>query len=290
MPPKMTHLDTSEIIKRYYAGASGLQLAREYGVSSTTLYRILQVGGVIIQTYRRPKFVPKRRIPLPETELLALYEQGMSVKALSQRYEVARSVIQRRLNDKGIKGRGHSEAERLKWQHMSPEQRQQQTKAAHQAVLGRRAPTEERRRTALTKQRQGYMTPDERIMQSMLRMRGIETIPQHAIGIYNCDLGAFPVAVEIHGGNWHWHGRHATRLPKRMYEIFHAGWAIIVIHVIQRSRGLCDGAADAVAAFIQEARRNPSLIGQYRVIRGTGEDVTSGSLYANDRPLIPPLT
>lgn len=46
----------------------------------------------------------------------------------------SRSAIERWMDDYGIERRGRSEAEKLKWQQMTPEERAQQVAAAHEAV------------------------------------------------------------------------------------------------------------------------------------------------------------
>jgi hypothetical protein len=59
---------------------------------------------------------------------------------------------------------------------------------------------------------------------------------------------------------------------------------------------LCDGkahvlrpkAADYIVALVQEARCNPSLFSEYRMIRGDGSTPTAGP-YFDDIPIIPPL-
>ncbi|MFZ9633405.1 MAG: response regulator, partial [Alphaproteobacteria bacterium] len=44
-----------------------------------------------------------------------------------------------------------------------------------------------------------------------------------------------------------------------------------------RVRGLEVGAADYVITYLQELRRNPPAVGQYRVISGSGELLAAGS-------------
>jgi len=215
-----------------------------------------------------------KRIALDVDQLIKDYLAGESVNALAKRLGVERIVIDRRLRERQVPIRGRAEAERLKWSTMTAAQRQRQTAAAHRAVRGVPQPLETRMKKAQTLQRQGRLHAGEQLLLDMLTAHGVPVIPQEAIGPYNCDLGAAPIAVEIFGGYWHWHGRHAARLPKRLDYICHAGWSIVVVHLAHKWP-LTDAAAAYITAYREAACCDPSLLGEYRVIRGTGEHVST---------------
>jgi len=265
MTAKRTDLPLNEIIQMYIEGSTLRQLAKAYVVSPKVLLRSFKEAGV-----SKP-----RRKTLPDQDIIQLYQAGHSLDALGRRYGVADNVIKRRLIEQAIPLRTQSEQEREKWRQMSPEQRQRQVGAAHAANKGSARDAAVLRQKAQTLQRQGRMQPLEAQVHHWLHDRGILTIPQQAIGPYNCDLGAFPVAVEIFGGNWHWYGKHAAGLLKRLHYILYQGWSVIAIHVNQMYRPLLPAAADEVATYIQLVRSNPTLIGEYRMIRGTGEFVAA---------------
>jgi hypothetical protein len=123
----------------------------------------------------------------------------------------------------------------------------------------------------------------------MLQDRGIPTIAQQAIGPYNCDLGAYPVAVEVFGGGWHWYGDHVAIVPKRFRYILDAGWHILAVK-IDAAFPLTSVTADYIAAYIQQARSDPSSRREYRVIRGAGETLASGSADDDQISIVPTFT
>lgn len=121
---------------------------------------------------------------------------------------------------------------------------------------------------------------------------GVETTLQKAIGPYNADLAAYPVAVEIFGGNWHARGRHAARFPDRVRYFLDQGWNLVIVWVLDRRRWqsaipLTPAAADYIASFVQLTRRDPSTRGQYRVIWGDGKEAATDGLDLNELALVP---
>lgn len=225
--------------------------------------------------------MPSKWNPPDLDHLITLYRSGLSVKRLADSCGVSRRAIDRVLRDSGITPRGRREAELLKWSQMSSAQRRRQTAAAH--IASRRTHSADRQmRHAIGRQAVGRMTPTERELREWLANRRIGSIPQQAIGPYNADLGCYPVAVEIFGGNWHFHGRHLARLPQRVRYLFDAGWHQFVI-VVNRSHPLMPVVADELARFIRRARRNPSATREYWMVGGNGQFMTSCS--ANDAQL-----
>ena len=124
---------------------------------------------------------------------------------------------------------------------------------------------------------------------NFLLIEASQPTPQHAIGPYNCDLGAYPVAVEIFGGNWHWSGRHLLRSPERFRYILNAGWHILVLHITRRCPVTIE-IADYVAAYVDETRRDPARRREYRVVGRAGELLTAGSVDDDEITIIPTFT
>lgn len=233
----------------------------------------------------------RKRIALNADDIVREYLAGVSEKKLADRFNVSRTAIRRRLIESGVNPRGRSEAELVKWSQMSARKRKAQTDAAHDAVRGKPVAMEVKIKQAIGKQRTlPNVSPIETLLADMLKARGIATIPQQAIGPYNCDLGAYPVAVEIFGGEWHWSGRHLLRTPERFRYILNAGWHILVVKVTPRRDPLTEATADYVAAFIETVSRDPSLIREYRVIRGAGEVIAAGSADDDNISIVPSFT
>ena len=218
-----------------------------------------------------------KRYTLDSDYLVERYLSGVSEKGLADELGITRGPIRRHLLEAGVQPRGRSEAETLRWTQMTSGQRAAQVAAAHAAVLGTKKSPADLAARAIHKQQNwtGLITPSEATLRQMLDERGLPTVPQQAIGPYNCDLGAFPVAVEIYGGNWHWYGRHIARTPERFRYLFNRGWHIIAVHVVA-SRPLKAAAADYIVAFHQQASRNPAAPREYRVIRGDAQPLASG--------------
>lgn len=232
----------------------------------------------------------RKIMTLDLNELLLLYRSGISEQLLASSYGVSRNVIRRRLLELGVKPRAGKEATRLRWEQMTLSQRQRQTAAANRASRGKPKTFEELCLRALTHQSKGLgISLTEQILRDMLLERGVTTIPQQAIGPYNCDLGTEPVAVECFGGNWHFTGRHARREPKRVNYLLDAGWHVLYVHINLRYP-LLPAAADYIVAFYQETSSHPAMRREYCMIGGTGEVFFTGCHQSDNRPVIPPFT
>ena len=202
------------------------------------------------------------------------YTAGDSEKSLAAEFSVSRAVIRRILVREGIRPRGRSESMYLRMEHTPADERRALTTAAHAFNRGRRKSADWLARQAIGKQitlcRVGN---GEDIFAEWLRQRGLESIPQLAVSKYNLDLAIAPVAVEIHVSPAN--PLAIPRIRQRVKDLTELGWHIIYVWVT-KSHFLSERAADDVVAFLQVAKSDPSSIGQYRVIRGSGQFVTSG--------------
>jgi hypothetical protein len=209
--------------------------------------------------------------------LVREYLAGRSELQLSREMGIDRNGIRRRLVERGITPRGRSEAERMKWRQMAPEVRAAQVAAAHIAVRGTHKTLASKIAHAQTVERLGlHISPIERRVARLLKKCGVDIVHQQAIGPYNCDLGAFPVAVEIFGGHWHFYGRHLQRTPERFRYLLNTGWFVLAV-VVSPEYPLHLRLPDYIVSYIQQARSQPSARREYRVIRGAGETLAAGS-------------
>ena len=232
----------------------------------------------------------KRRIKFDEDIAVADYVGGMSEFAVANKFDISRSVLTRVLNERGVERRNMKAAQAVRYSQTCPDARRAMTWAANIAARGRGHSLEEKAKRARTVMARKLHTSEAEFhLQAMLSARGIGSVMQEAIGPYNCDLGAFPVAVEVFGGGWHWHGRHLLRTSERFRYILNAGWHVLVIKTSKRIP-LTETAADYITAFIQEARSNPAARREYRVIRGAGEVLAAGSADDDEITIIPTLT
>lgn len=209
-------------------------------------------------------------------DLIRRYQAGESELKLAREFSVSRNVIRKRLIDSGIIPRNGSQANIISMSLMTAEQRKARSAAAHIAVKGRYQTIAERERRATSREAKRVgMSRTETILAEMLQAKGINTIPQKAIGMYNVDLAIKKprIAVEIMGGNWHTTKHHSILHSKRIPYILNQGWNVVIIWVDTRNYPLTINASDYIISFMQSLRFNESKRAQYRVIRGTGEDV-----------------
>lgn len=309
---KRLSIDAAHAISEYGTGRSISEIARELGVCNQVVRRTLFDAGtplrgqavasqlrmsrrtaaeVLAHRQTCALLGEARRTSLPVAEIAERYGAGWSENAIAEFYGCARSAIRPRLIRAGVPIRNHAAAETLKWSTMDAAARKRQVSAANAAARGRQHTIAEKiQRARVVEAKALHRSPAEINLAAMLLARGIETVPQQAIGPYNCDLGAAPVAVEVFGGEWHWSGRHLLRTPRRFRYILKAGWHILVMHVTPKRFPLTEWTADYVAAYVKSMRSEPSTRCEYRVVRATGELLASGSVDDEKISIVPALT
>lgn len=220
----------------------------------------------------------RKWVPEDLAALLSAFDEGASVKSLSEKHGVDRTTITRVLTENGRRPRSISEENYLRAKRETPARRKENTAAANAAARGRKLRRHELQSRALTKQeRESHASESERSLARQLRDRGVSGIVlQQAAGIYNIDIGAAPVAIEVFGGGWHAHGRHRRRTETRYRYLLDNGWAVLVIWCM----GVCPrpsiAAANYAAAYIDMVREDAGLIGEFRVIRADGKFLMKG--------------
>lgn len=294
MPAKNTSVDFDNLIKLYLDGESLENLARDFHVSVDRIKLVFVERKIKLRTATEREAIKRKKVssfyatrdPLPSLVIVDRYLAGESENALAKAYGVDRGVIRRRLLKHGVEIRGYSAANILKASRETPEERQANSAAAHAAVKGMKHTWEQLCRRAQGKEgTQGNRSEAELLLEKWLIERGVQVIPQQAIGKYNVDLGTYPVAVEIFGGGWHFYKNHIERFNY----LFDQGWNIVIVYVNGRKSVLTPGAADYIVSFLQETARNPTMPRQYRVIWGEGKVYAGGSANADELASIVPL-
>lgn len=115
----------------------------------------------------------------------------------------------------------------------------------------------------------------------------MRSIPQYTFGYYSFDLAIPSVAVEVERSTHVPLNR--PRIRKRSVRVLKAGWALAIVWI--KPGALPEsGAADYVTPLTNRLERESALIGQYWMIRGSGELVAAGGLDGDGltgvRPLI----
>lgn len=262
-----TSSDRDHAVTMYLAGKTIKQAAAEAGINPKTLTRELHSRG--IETTRRGTWRE-----LPHSEVAARYLTGESELALASAYIAQRGAIRRSLHYSGIDSRGRSDAGIVRAAKMTAEERAAQAKAANIAATGRKATWEERCIRAQTIERNPRpLSGHEQQFAHWLDGRQISYRREVAVGIYNVDFTVGSIAVEILGGEWHaYKTGHATRTP----HILDQGWNLLFIWATINCP-MTDATADYTITLMDELRRNPTSIREYRVIRGDGYLLARGS-------------
>jgi very-short-patch-repair endonuclease len=225
---------------------------------------------------------------VPTGDICDDYLRGVSEAEIARIYGVSRATISTALRKANVPRRGPAEANRLMMSKRSPEENLRNTQAAHEAVRGRRWTVEERLQAAQRRHGKVSTEPYELLYSAWLRLRGVDSIPQHAIGPYNCDLAVGDVAVEIFGGHWHGYSHHASTFTERARYILDQGWNLVIVWVDAPRKRLAEPSADYIVAFVEESRRDPSMRGEYRVIWGDGQEVPTAGRDLHEFAAVPP--
>jgi len=293
MSRKATDADVDNAIKDYLANDSIETVAARYHVSYQRVAEILKAQGLLrsLKESRRisaDKMVAtlRSRSPWAGYPVIFRYLQGESENSLAKSFGVSRTAIARYLKFCGVPRRDPTEANRLLAEQTPQEEHHRRIKIAQDAVRGSHQSPEHRARIAQGRQRlSSGVSQAEIIFAHWLEARGLAVVPQQAIGPYNVDIGTAPIAVEILGGSWH-----ASKPihPKRTRYLLDQGWHLVFVWTHARRSPLAERAADYVVAFLDELRRNPPTISQYRVIRGDGHELARGQADGDNISLVAP--
>lgn len=275
----------NNLVSEYESGVSVDDLARNLGIGRTTVYRKLRAAGAQM---RVGQFVKSADPDMAAA--LTLFNSGLGVAAVAERIGTTRIILQRAFRDAGIPTRNRSEQQFARMARMSPEDRQRLADAAHEAAKGREhTPAEKAKRARTNAARKDRASHYEVALLDMLRARGVAAVPQRPIGPYNCDIAIHPVAVEVWGGHWHWHGKHIATTEQRVRYLMDAGWHVLIVAVNSTSP-LTPAVADYVVAETERLRRDPSAVREYRVIWRACEDATGGRADDDHFSVEPPFT
>lgn len=266
-------------VQLYVAGKTIPQVSAETGIGMSTLSRELRKRGIETRGLRKV---------LPVEEIVAKYCAGVSELALSKEYGLERRVIRTRLEESGVHLRGQAEAIQLFYSGTTRAQRQAITAAANAAVRGKSMPEDLLAKQARGRQRNAKTrSAYEEQFAGWLTERDIPYARETAIGRYNVDFALGPVAVEILGGEWHSSKVKRSVHGRRTPYILNQGWAIAFVWTTANCPWT-NVVVDEVMAFVDEVGRDPSLVGEYRVIRGDGKLLARGRTEDYERTGIVP--
>ena len=238
---------------------------------------------------------PKTK-PVDAQDAVKAYVAGESCQSIARRYGVTPDRIRLILKKANVPIRDMSESRKVMWDKRDPAERRAVLARTHAATVGRMSefakraagkPKSTKQLRALAHARWENLSvvgTGEELMASWLAARGLVFSPQLAVDRYNLDLALLPVAVEIHV-----RPNNPLHFPpsfERMKHLTNRGWHVVYLWVTKR-HFLSAAAADDIVTFYQIAKADPSPIGQYRVIRGSGELVAAGRGDLDEIALIP---
>lgn len=272
--------DLDHAVKLYRSGQTLAEVGATFGVGASFIHGRFKAAGV---PRRKPGGgeCARLRVALDTAEIVRRYRNGESEKALSEALGVGRSTIRTRLQRGGVQPRGRSESLVLRWSELDDAGRVALVVAAHIAARGRvRDEAEVVRSARIRAGLTCFTSPWEVLVADLLAERGVLTDPQRAVYRYNIDLACWPVAVEVHRATGHPLMRRQSR--QRAMHLIDRGWRPLYVWIDYRIDIVNVACADHVVALIQLAQRDPAAFGEYRVIRGTGEDATRRRVDSDD--------
>lgn len=228
-------------------------------------------------------------IKLDVDDVIRKYLGGMSELELSQRFNVSRGVIRRRLLHRGIKPRTQTEASIVMASKMSVTERKERIKKAQATVRGSRRSWETKCKGAKTRENLRLnVSPIEDELFKFFKQKGFEVTQQKAVGAYNLDIALERerIAIEIFGGGFHKAGRHKARFFDRNKYILNQGWGLIIVWLHAKRHPLTLSGMDYLLSFCKVPSRYKTKWGRYKVIWGNGYDVPALGSYFNDPPAI----
>jgi very-short-patch-repair endonuclease len=158
-------------------------------------------------------------------QVVKLFNEGMSVKAISERIGVSRVPVARALRDAGIGTRSRGDAMLLRWQGMGEDERKETVRKAHESTKGASQSLAHRRALARSKSRR--IGKGEAEIVEWLTEAGIPVEHQAPIDIYNVDfLAGTDVAIELRVGKSH--GFCRPKFRKKVENLLHGHTVVLV--------------------------------------------------------------
>lgn len=245
-------------IKLNSEGRTLSDIAKAFGIKGETLAKRAKALGYA--------FIDHRVKNIPQDELIELFINGMSVKALAEKFGVSRSVITNRLIKNGIKPRNRSESMFNRMAHASVEERKNITHKANLATRGKSANRKRLVKGAITRVNKPKFIGfgEEELKNSLIKI-GFDVVSQLAFDIYNIDLvvnGNIAVEVKIGCTNPLRIKKHVVKTEK----LINSGYGVVWICATSRESFIAN--LGNFISFLNVFCSNPSSIGKYRVISG----------------------
>lgn len=280
------------LVKAYADGLSCKEAGRSVGIGVSQAHYWLKKYG--IDTSQVARSFAKARAGRDEIRdrIVQAFKDGGSVKAVAERFGVQRSTVIRCLEDVGIAPRSRSKAMILRMASTTDDDKKALAAAANKARRGAQASADELRKKAFTKARtHSKVGAAEYEFADTLTSIGMHADLQYPVGPYNIDIMCWPIAVEIHSQAGHPHSD--ARCLQRIKYLCDRGLSVVYIKcaswrndvwTINAPEIIC---AYHIAALHEATQTDPSLLGQYWVVRRSGETITSSCCDLDKIALVP---
>lgn len=252
-----------------HEGITLREIAKRVGVGIRTIAGFIRARGVII-----PPSAGKYPKQLPDNQIIADYESGISELELSKKYGIARTGIRPRLIKAGVHIRNGSEANLVSASRTTFENRQQRCKAANDALRGRKQPKHGRVKSSIGRElscNPTFFGTGENEFAELLTERGIKFTRQKSVDRYSLDFAIRHVAVELKFRNPGCRMR-GDELRNRLEKLLECGYC--TLYVCFNSIEDLRGNADYIIAHINRLNRKPPARRKYWVIRSRFEKFT----------------
>lgn len=275
-------LNVNDTVNLYLSGVSVTSIARDNHCSVKAILNCLNREGVYMNG-RDWKNYLFRKTGLMPADLLAMYNSGLWKNEIASKIGISEGAVGKYLSYLGVPlADNKSQATKRIHERGGKNWSKAVTYSAHNAVKGMKRTEESLIQRANTLESIGrFGSTMERVLFDMLAERGICAIPQKAFSKYNIDLMVGNVAVEVTG-----RGRKAKDIPamkEKIKLILNSGYSMIWVWT-NTAFPVEDGAADYIASYFKQISRDPSLIGEYRVIRRDGKLMAVGRSDSDEFP------
>lgn len=271
-----TEPDLQAAFDLYLAGQSQVEVAKQFGFSSSTFARRLKSADIPIRTqadsHRLRADRADEALLAQFSEAVRRYEDGEPALWLAKEYGIGYKKFIGLLIRMGVQPRTIRENLAVMYARMTPEERKQVAAAAQTAKRGRPANLMSMERRAQTMERTLQLASRFDLLLGLwLAQRGLQFIPQKAVGRYNIDIAVMEprIVVEVNGPG-HWSGK--EKWIERCQYLFGQGWRVIEIRIRKGPIStLRETAADRVISLVEQAREPWPAWGDCVAINGHGE-------------------
>lgn len=246
-----------DIIRDYESGVSAIKIAKAYNTTTTTVTSLLKKLG---RMEARPRGWTSAENIAKANKAVQLFNNGVRPSEIIKQIGIPKNTLYKRLHQAGCDLRG---------------------------LDGWELPDESREAIAISKQINGVMNESEQLIYDRLVTSGYDVIPQLAVGKYNVDLSIreCSVAIEICCRGTFRGYVNESRLAKRVKKLGESGWHTYVL-VAEDFADISRIGIDDMLAWLDFTKRSPTILREYRVVRGSHDLLAAGKSNCKNLPSI----